>query len=1179
MSDYLSRLKSRVLPKGYKVPDSSVALQPYVDEAQTQREDQLSLLQPVRLIFDILQRGQYLTANVGEEIIKSVRTGEPLGQAAMDALDGALAGITGKRKGDWTNVLFGGQTTGEEQKFEGLFPQTELPDWAKKAIGFAANVVLDPTTYVSFGATKGAVAGAQKYGKDAMELFIKEASDAGTLQKAITKGLDLGKVQELAKTAPEKVAEYLSKFHGDLGRTASEVYKKAYKTALRTPSKALQKGMQGEVENLTTPLYQRFQNLTEAGAKGRKPIQEQESILKSLEGLNRITESAKAGYGTEGGFRALKFGPFGMGQELFKGQRYPAHVQAWDKITQAFEASPVGEKLGDAWYAINNTGLLGQARKILGIRNPYESYVHNLAQSATEYRQAEQGVLWKQVNDTINQIPEEVLGPAQKAIQLAEHLNVKGGKQISGEYVVRDPAMITQYIQGLKGNDRLVAEELFQQVHGENTEQLVSAINNIKKLTDEYAMTAHKAVSEGIIGNFGERLAYLPNVTVDTTGGMARKNKLKGSETPSFTKTRSYTQTERVGQETAYVEWLLQVDKQTAQKLVEKNGIGNLSTDLREMLLYRAQGEARLKARMGIVEDFKKFGIPKPEAEEMLSLKLGRGTDTFRPVAGKAFEGLLFPTEVADVLEKISTHTADPGMKTLKGIWNSFTGWWKGFVTMTTGFHVRNFIQNNITGYLHHGVDWFNPREGLDAIVGTIHALAKDNPKPLLEQFAIGLDVYQRTLKKRIGNFSIEELADYGYYKGLVSKTTQAFDAQVYGKTGTVNLNPMSRGFVGAQASRGLGNIIENEAKMQSFLMDFKQAIGHSPEEWGKRLGNTVPYEQLKNLPEFKQSEYALEFAKNESKKWFFDYQDLTDAEKNVFRQVIPFYSWLRKNIPAQLATIWTNPSMYSLFPKGEAAVAMEGIDESTIPEWMRQSGYVPIRKDETGKVIFWSPNMAYLDLNKIPFLAKKGGGIKFEGQEIIDDIMGAAHPMIKQIVQQIPKKGYDVFLKRDLDYKATAPYILGFFTKSPKMLQLMDGIARLVRPEGLGFAMKDGHLVMDAKPAKLLQDNLPILRAMERTMMLGGQVIPGLDKAITELTGADSTYDGLSAFFQTLSYWGGVKFSLTDLEKEKERIAQDILDQAQTAKSKAEAGSPLAQKRSLAYKKGRQTLMRKVGL
>jgi hypothetical protein len=428
MSDYLARVRSKLGIRNVASP-ASLALRPYVQEEAQQRGEQLSLMQPVRLIFDILSRGQYLTANVGQEIIKSIRSGEPLGQAARDALDGAMAGITGKRKGDWQSVLFGGKTEGEDTAFEGLFPDSTLPPWAKKMIGIAANVALDPTTYVSFGATKGAVAGAKKYAEDSISLFLKSL-DGPALKKAMTRGFDVAKAQTLASESVEKAAAYISKFKGDLGRSASEVYKKAYKEALRTPSAALQTKMQGEVENLTTPLFERYKAISGRGAIGK-----QEQILKSLEGLDTIASRAAAGYGTQGGMRAMKLGPFGIGQELFAHQG-GAPIKAWDKFTDIMSKSPVGSKLGDAWWAINNKGPLGAIRKVFGVRNPYESYVHNIAQSSLENERALKGVAWKQVNKVVNEIPDDLIAPAKTAINLAEHLNVKGGKRSRYDFAV-----------------------------------------------------------------------------------------------------------------------------------------------------------------------------------------------------------------------------------------------------------------------------------------------------------------------------------------------------------------------------------------------------------------------------------------------------------------------------------------------------------------------------------------------------------------------------------------------------------------------------------------------------------------------------------------------------------------------------------------------------------------------
>src|SRR5690606_26277486 len=45
--------------------------------------------------------------------------------------------------------------------------------------------------------------------------------------------------------------------------------------------------------------------------------------------------------------------------------------------------------------------------------------------------------------------------------------------------------------------------------------------------------------------------------------------------------------------------------------------------------------------------------------------------------------------------------------------------------------------------------------------------------------------------------------------------------------------------------------------------------------------------------------------------RYLFDFQDLTPFERNVLRRVVPFYSWLRKNIPLQIASFVQQPEKY----------------------------------------------------------------------------------------------------------------------------------------------------------------------------------------------------------------------------------------------------------------------------
>jgi hypothetical protein len=47
-------------------------------------------------------------------------------------------------------------------------------------------------------------------------------------------------------------------------------------------------------------------------------------------------------------------------------------------------------------------------------------------------------------------------------------------------------------------------------------------------------------------------------------------------------------------------------------------------------------------------------------------------------------------------------------------------------------------------------------------------------------------------------------------------------------------------------------------------------------------------------------------------KKYLFDYADLTPFERDVMKQVIPFYTWMRKNIPLQFQAIMENPGRYA---------------------------------------------------------------------------------------------------------------------------------------------------------------------------------------------------------------------------------------------------------------------------
>ncbi len=83
-----------------------------------------------------------------------------------------------------------------------------------------------------------------------------------------------------------------------------------------------------------------------------------------------------------------------------------------------------------------------------------------------------------------------------------------------------------------------------------------------------------------------------------------------------------------------------------------------------------------------------------------------------------------------------------------------------------------------------------------------------------------------------------------------------------------------------------------------------------------------------------------------------FDYNNLSAVEKNVFKRIVPFYSFMRKNLEFQLENIAKNPSKYTSLMhlqnniKSSIGADMSQEDWDALPSWMKEGISIPISKD-----------------------------------------------------------------------------------------------------------------------------------------------------------------------------------------------------------------------------------------
>ena len=97
-----------------------------------------------------------------------------------------------------------------------------------------------------------------------------------------------------------------------------------------------------------------------------------------------------------------------------------------------------------------------------------------------------------------------------------------------------------------------------------------------------------------------------------------------------------------------------------------------------------------------------------------------------------------------------------------------------------------------------------------------------------------------------------------------------------------------------------------------------------------------------------------------------FDPNDLTVAEKKWLRSMIPFYTFMKKNIAFQMKNVFENPSRYNEVNKAiKSAWNNIGTDRDEIETYKKENFWIPLLKKENGEYIAIKANLPIGDLGE----------------------------------------------------------------------------------------------------------------------------------------------------------------------------------------------------------------------
>jgi hypothetical protein len=307
------------------------------------------------------------------------------------------------------------------------------------------------------------------------------------------------------------------------------------------------------------------------------------------------------------------------------------------------------------------------------------------------------------------------------------------------------------------------------------------------------------------------------------------------------------------------------------------------------------------------------------------------------------------PSGVRETVNGMSQKQINAGIETVGSIIDRFYTVWKPTVTGLRGdYHLRNLMGSTWMNMMDVGTKTFDP----SITKGAKELLGSAKGKLELAGKEIDLDTLRNGFTESGAKATQMSAGHSNLEQTLKGQVETVFDEANPIKTGTkefirkIDKTKPVRSTASAVVGVGkeVGNVIEDKVRAVNFLANVEASL-----ERGSSLGQ------------------AMREAGEHVRKWHFDYTELTEAERKIFKRIVPFYSWMRKNIPLQLETFLNDHRPVKALERFK--VNMEkagGVSDEDQPSWFRDSTPIPLGLGADGKMKYINASLPSADLGNL---------------------------------------------------------------------------------------------------------------------------------------------------------------------------------------------------------------------
>ena len=369
----------------------------------------------------------------------------------------------------------------------------------------------------------------------------------------------------------------------------------------------------------------------------------------------------------------------------------------------------------------------------------------------------------------------------------------------------------------------------------------------------------------------------------------------------------------------------------------------------------------------------------------MTDEEIRRFTDIFTDAKIMQYDG-----DAVDKVNKMSKMQQAELQPKLLTLYDKFLKSWKAANTLVApSFHVQNAASNAFQSFLSIGSDALNPK----SIKLAKNILSTNDP-------------YQ-TVKISGKKYTYQKLNRLAKKYGVIDENFATYD---FGK------DKPTRWELGQRNAdlQKLSDVKWKDSPIWDSVLQASTVIGSNIESI-QRMNLWIC--RLKKGDDFEEATRKVD-------QFLFDYSDLTDFEQNIMKRVIPFYTFMRKNIPMELEAMLNTPSIFRNINYGIDEI--QNMDENTVPEnkrneWRQDYIEIPYSRNFTGtpENIGINPQFPYQQLDRLD----------------VDKLIGSTSPLIK-----MPLEAYTgSYAYTGMDIDSPLEYILGQSLVTSPVARMME--------------------------------------------------------------------------------------------------------------------------------------------